>query len=101
MEPKLRPNRLRKLADDRGLSIGAMLTDELAKHGTVKERRTKSHASSFVASSVMLPQGEMMWLNDSGLAGVATSTSTPCHVDQGRQRHGRQHDRSGFGHRGH
>ncbi len=36
MEPKLRPNRLRKLADDRGLSIGAMLTDELAKHGTVK-----------------------------------------------------------------
>lgn len=34
---KQRPNRLRKLADERGQSIGAMLADELAKHGTVKE----------------------------------------------------------------
>lgn len=31
-----RPNKLRQIADSRGQSIGAMLTDELAKHGTVK-----------------------------------------------------------------
>ena len=31
-----RPNKLRQIADSRGQSIGAMLAEELAKHGTVK-----------------------------------------------------------------
>ncbi len=32
-----RPNKLRQIADSRGQSIGAMLAEELALHGTIKD----------------------------------------------------------------
>ena len=65
MNTKTRPNRLRKIADDRGQSIGAMLTDELAQHGTVK--------ATALALGVK-PITLYVWLNRNGYSVVSQAT---------------------------